>query len=51
VSVPSPDVVTAAAALLRGRTWIALTGAGMSTDSGIPDYRGPSGSARRSTPM
>ena len=26
--------------LLRGRRWVALTGAGISTDSGIPDYRG-----------
>ena len=30
-----------AVALLRGRVVTALTGAGMSTDSGIPDYRGP----------
>ncbi|EME20986.1 NAD-dependent protein deacetylase [Rhodococcus triatomae] len=28
-------------ALVHGRSVIALTGAGMSTDSGIPDYRGP----------
>ncbi|AWT55463.1 NAD-dependent protein deacetylase [Mycolicibacterium smegmatis] len=33
----APELV----ALLQGRRIVALTGAGMSTDSGIPDYRGP----------
>jgi len=35
--------------LMKGRSWVALTGAGMSTDSGIPDYRGPD--SPRATPM
>jgi NAD-dependent SIR2 family protein deacetylase len=49
VTVAATAAVTAAAELLRGRNWVALTGAGMSTDSGIPDYRGPT--SIRATPM
>jgi NAD-dependent SIR2 family protein deacetylase len=30
---------------------LVLSGAGMSTDSGIPDYRGPSGRRRQTAPM
>lgn len=39
----------AAVALLRGRQLVALTGAGFSTDSGLPDYRGPDALPRRPT--
>ena len=35
------EVLGAVAELLSGRRLAVLTGAGLSTDSGIPDYRGP----------
>jgi NAD-dependent SIR2 family protein deacetylase len=47
--LPQTEATSAVEELLRGRRWVALTGAGMSTDSGIPDYRGPT--SVRATPM
>ncbi len=44
------DVAALAALLAAHPGTLVLTGAGMSTDSGIPDYRGPDGT-RRVTPM
>ncbi|GAA2746914.1 NAD-dependent protein deacetylase [Kitasatospora cinereorecta] len=37
--------------LVAGRGVVVLSGAGLSTESGIPDYRGATGSRRRGTPM
>jgi NAD-dependent SIR2 family protein deacetylase len=46
---PTRDDVARALEVLRGRRLAVLTGAGLSTDSGIPDYRGPDSPPR--TPM
>lgn len=43
--------VEALASLLRGRRVVVLTGAGCSTESGIPDYRGPGTRARARSPI
>ena len=41
-----PTELDQTVALLRDSGFVALTGAGMSTDSGIPDYRGPGSVSR-----
>ncbi|MFB9623975.1 NAD-dependent protein deacetylase [Nonomuraea helvata] len=43
--------VTRLAELVAGGGVVVLSGAGLSTESGIPDYRGPTGRARRAEPM
>jgi NAD-dependent SIR2 family protein deacetylase len=45
------DGVSALGDLLADGGAVVLSGAGLSTDSGIPDYRGATGSLRRHTPM
>ena len=51
VPVPTPEVARLTE-LVGGGAVVVLSGAGISTESGIPDYRGPSGAAlRRHAPM
>ncbi|MGY1689081.1 NAD-dependent protein deacetylase [Geodermatophilus sp. SYSU D01105] len=46
-----PAGLDALARLVGDGDVVVLSGAGLSTDSGIPDYRGASGALRRHTPM
>jgi NAD-dependent SIR2 family protein deacetylase len=56
-AAPTADAALASSALddlvdlLGEGDAVVLSGAGLSTDSGIPDYRGATGSLRRHTPM
>ena len=47
----SSDAVRTLASLMRGRRTLVLSGAGLSTESGIPDYRGPSSRMRPPRPI
>ena len=52
LAAPGQDVALEALVdLLADGECVVLSGAGLSTDSGIPDYRGATGSLRRHTPM
>jgi NAD-dependent SIR2 family protein deacetylase len=49
--VENEERIAQLAEWVADRGVVVLSGAGLSTESGIPDYRGPSGAARPSTPM
>ncbi|ATY12688.1 NAD-dependent protein deacetylase [Amycolatopsis sp. AA4] len=49
--LPRTGTVADVAEIVAGRDVLVLSGAGLSTESGIPDYRGESGSLRKHTPM
>ncbi|APT91620.1 NAD-dependent protein deacetylase [Corynebacterium phocae] len=48
---PTADAPTKVTRLIAQGGVMVLTGAGVSTDSGVPDYRGPRGSLSRHRPM
>lgn len=48
---PPDKALASIAEMLSDAPALVLTGAGVSTDSGIPDYRGPRGSLSRHRPM
>ena len=50
-ALPEAGALPALLDLLRGRRVVVLAGAGCSTESGIPDYRGPEGSLRTRKPI
>ncbi|HEY3506007.1 MAG TPA: NAD-dependent protein deacetylase [Actinocatenispora sp.] len=50
-SAPTTTDLDEVVRLVAGRRVLVLSGAGLSTESGIPDYRGASGQLRRHTPM
>jgi NAD-dependent SIR2 family protein deacetylase len=50
-AVQTADGLDELAGLVADGDVLVLSGAGLSTDSGIPDYRGATGSLRRHTPM